>query len=69
MAPFNLGAAYTGQREAGILPSLQTLGRMSPGETDVFRGYAQGVAGIPWNDIVSNLSEATKSLRSARRAY
>ena len=62
----NMGSAYTGARDAGVLPSLQTLGRQSKSETENFRGYAEGVAGIPWSDLVDFLQKPTQNLGKAQ---
>jgi hypothetical protein len=62
----NMGSAYTGARDAGVLPSLQTLGRQTKSESENFRGYAEGVAGIPWSDLVDFLQKPTQNLGKAQ---
>jgi len=64
----NLGNAVTQGRQAGVLPSLQTLGRQTKSETEHTRGYFEGVAGVPWADIVDYLGKQTDFLRSAQVA-
>ncbi len=64
----NMGAAVTQGRQAGALPSLQTLGRQTKGETEHTRGYYEGVAGVPWADLVDWLGKPTEFLRQAQRA-
>ena len=64
----NLGNAVTQGRQAGVLPSLQTLGRQTKSETENTRGYFEGVAGVPWADIVDYLGKSTDFLRSAQVA-
>lgn len=63
----NTSSAFN-QRGGGVLPSLQTLNTMSPGETELFRGYGEGVVGIPWADIVDYLGKPTQNLGTAQRA-
>ena len=41
---------------------------MTPGEQELYRGYAEGVVGVPWADLVDYLSKGTQSLRTAARA-
>ena len=63
----NVSAAY-GARGGGTLASMQGLNRMTPGEQELYRGYAEGVVGVPWADLVDYLSKGTQSLRTAARA-
>lgn len=64
----NFGSAFTEGRQAGVLPSMQTLNRMSPGEQEVFKGYSEGVAKVPWKDLVDYLQRGTQHLGAAQRA-
>lgn len=64
----NMGSAFTVGRQAGVLPSLQSLNSMSPGETELYKGYAEGVAKVPWRDLVNYLGQATQNLKGAQRA-
>ena len=66
--PLNMAGAWTSGRQAGVMPSLQTLNRQSPGESELFRGYAEGVAGVPWADLISYLQQGTAGLNKAQRA-
>lgn len=63
----NVGAAY-GARGGGTLASMQGLGRMTPGEQELYRGYAEGVVGVPWADLVDYISRGTQNLRTAARS-
>lgn len=55
-------------RGGGILPSLQTLGRQTQGETELLRGYTEGPVGIPWADAVDYMGMPTRNLQTAKRA-
>ena len=63
----NTASAFT-SRGGGVLPSLQTFGKQTKGETENFQGYAQGVIGMPWSDIVDYLGMPTQNLGQAKRA-
>lgn len=53
----------------GILPSLQTLNAMSGSEQDLYGpGYAQGIVGVPWSDLVQYIAQGTKGLGNAAEA-
>ena len=56
------------QRGGGVMPSLQTLGRQTQGETELLRGYSEGVIGIPWADFVDYMGKPTQNLQTAKRA-
>lgn len=56
------------QRGGGVLPSLQTFGKMTKGEVENFRGYAEGVVGLPWADVIDYLGKPTQNLGSARQS-
>lgn len=49
----------------GVLPSLQGLNRMTKGEQGLYRGYAEGVGGIPWDDLTDYISRGTANLQKA----
>jgi hypothetical protein len=63
----NTSSAFN-QRGGGVLPSLQTFGNMTKGEVENFRGYAEGVVGMPWADIVDYLGKPTQNLGSAKQS-
>lgn len=64
-----LNTAYAfNQRGGGVLPSLQTFANQTQGETENYRGYAEGVVGVPWNDLVDYLGKPTRNLRTVNRA-
>jgi hypothetical protein len=50
------------------MPSLQTLGRQTQGESELLRGYTEGVIGIPWADFVDYMGKPTQNLQTAKRA-
>lgn len=56
------------QRGGGVMPSLQTLGRQTQGESELLRGYTEGVIGIPWADFVDYMGKPTQNLQTAKRA-
>lgn len=56
-------------RGGGILPSYQTLGRMSPDERELFQSYTMGPVGLPWNNTAAAMQAPTANFRSAVRAY
>lgn len=62
----NLGAAATVGRQAGVIPSLQTLNRESASEQQGSQGYWQGPGGIPWADLVDFLGKTTGNLQTAQ---
>jgi hypothetical protein len=64
----NLGNAFTTGRQAGTLTSMQQLNRMSPQEQQLYRGYTEGVAGVPWQDTVDYMQRGTSRLQGAARA-
>lgn len=64
----NMGAAVTQGRGAGVTPSLQTLARQTKGETEHTRGYYEGVAGVPWADLVDFIGKPTSNLQRAQTA-
>jgi len=61
-----LASAFT-KRGGGVLPSMQQLRLMSPGERENFiEGYSQGIVGIPKEDLMDYMGTATQGLgRSA----
>ena len=61
-----MGAAY-GSSGGGTLASMQGLGRMTPGEQELYRGYAEGV-GVPWADLVDYISRGRRTFRTAARS-
>ena len=63
----NMGSAFT-QRGGGSMASLQSLNNMSKGEMENYRGYSEGVVGVPWADMVDYLGRPTKNLQTAGRA-
>lgn len=65
MPTLNVSSAFQ-QRGGGMLPSLQTMNNMTKGELENFRGYAEGVVGVPWADIVDYLGKPTQNLQTAR---
>lgn len=65
--PSNIAAPFM-SRGGGVMPSLQTVGRMSDSEVMALQGYAEGVVGIPWKDIIGQLGRGTENLQGARRA-
>lgn len=77
----SLAAAATGQlaptldfgnvfanRGLGGMTSLQALGRQTKGETENYRGYVEGVGGVPWADYIDSLSKMTAHLKGAQTA-
>lgn len=64
----NMGSAFTVARQAGVLPSLQTLSKQTKSETEAFRGYAEGVSGLPWGDLIDYLQKPTANLGKAQLA-
>lgn len=60
----NMGLSANG-RGIGVLPSLQGMNRMTPGEQKNYRGYAEGVGGIPWDDLTDFISRGTANLQKA----
>jgi hypothetical protein len=63
----NLASAFA-QRGGGSLPSMQALSRMTPGEMQNYRGYSEGVVGVPWADTLDFLGKPTQHLQSAQRS-
>ena len=63
----NMGSAFT-QRGGGSMSSLQGLNNMSKGEMENYRGYSEGVVGVPWADMVDYLGRPTKNLQTAGRS-
>ena len=63
----NTSSAFQ-QRGGGSLPSLQAFGKMTKGEVENFRGYAEGVVGLPWADVVDYLGKPTQNLGTARQS-
>lgn len=67
MPTLNTANAFN-QLGGGVLPSLQTFGKQTKGETENFRGYAEGVIGANWADVVDYLGKPTQNLGTAKRA-
>lgn len=63
----NMASAF-GQRGGGILPSLQGLNKMSPGEQQLFSGYVDGPVGMPSMDTIDFIGRPTQNLRTAARS-
>lgn len=67
LGPLNVASAVE-QRGGGALPSLQSLGRMTTGETQNLQGYYQGPVGVPWQDIVDYIGQSTSGLGQAKQS-
>lgn len=63
----NMGAAF-GAYGAGTATSLQGLRNQTKSETELYKGYVEGVNKIPWADYVDWIGKPTESLRGAQRA-
>ena len=64
----NLANAFSTGFGGGMLPSMQTMNTMSPSELDAYRGYAEGVVGVPWADLTNYIASGTASLGKAADA-
>ena len=67
MGQANIGAAFS-MKGGGALPSLQTLNNQPGDETELIRGYAEGVTGMPWQNVLDYIGRPTQMLGSASRS-